>query len=171
MQVLLMLFRKCTLILGTLYSETTIYPMAPTDVIIRPWSGQVSKIQARWRMDTFNRHVDEYISMGNDHRQKLDIEIASKIGINGGPLYKHCEAIGCNNREKRDVDKMRGCGGCKAVSTRTTLNAIASTFPHDLPLTEFRYTTARRRAKHSIGNATECDVKKARTNLNVLHHK
>ena len=171
MQVLLMLFRKCTLILGTLYSETAIDPMAPTDAIIRPWSGQVSKIQARWRMDTFNRHVDEYISMGNDHRPKLDIEIASKIGINGGPLYKHCEAIGCNNREKRDVDKMKGCGGCKAVSTRTTLNAIAFPSPHDVPLTEFRYTTARRRVKHSIGNATECGVKKARTNPNVLHHK
>lgn len=85
----------------------------------RPWAGQVSKMQARWRMDTWNRHVDEYINMGNDHRSRVEIEIAAKVGINGGPLYKHCEALGCDKHEKRDVDKMRGCGGCKAVSTST----------------------------------------------------
>ncbi|CAL1717150.1 unnamed protein product [Somion occarium] len=81
----------------------------------RPWAGQVSRVQAKRRMNAWNQLVDDYIASRRDPRRKLDVEIAAKIGINGGPLYKHCEATGCNKHEKRDVEKLKGCSGCKAI--------------------------------------------------------
>ena len=59
--------------------------------------------------------MDEYIILGKDPRPRLDIELAAKIGLHGGPLYRRCESRDCNKVEGRDVDKMKCCAKCKLV--------------------------------------------------------
>ena len=75
----------------------------------------MSKVEAHKRMEEWNTAVDEYISTVHDYRPRIDIEIASKIGMNGGPLYKRCQADDCNKAEKRDLEKLLRCGSCEAV--------------------------------------------------------
>lgn len=67
-------------------------------------------------MDEWNRAVDKYMASGVDPRPRFDIELQSKIGMTGGPLYKICEADNCKKAEGREVDKMKCCGSCKLVS-------------------------------------------------------
>lgn len=68
-------------------------------------------------MNEWNAAVDLYIKDGRDSRPLFDIELQAKIGPDGRPMYKKCEAEGCQKIEKRDVDKMKCCGACKRVST------------------------------------------------------
>jgi len=85
------------------------------DFFARLWLGQLSKVECKKRMDEWNGAVDKYIASGKDLRPKIDIELAAKIGMNGGPLYKRCEAESCDRVEVRDVEKMKCCGSCKLV--------------------------------------------------------
>lgn len=66
-------------------------------------------------MNEWNEAVDKYIATQGDPRPPFEIALQAKIGIHGGPLYRHCEAEGCSKVEDRDVDKMKGCGKCKLV--------------------------------------------------------
>lgn len=67
--------------------------------------------QERW-----NAAVDSYISQGKDMRTRVEIEQAAKIGLSGGALYRHCEGIGCNKIEGRNIEKLKPCSRCKMVS-------------------------------------------------------
>lgn len=79
------------------------------------WTRNISKIEAKKRMDEWNTAVDEYIVQGTDVRDHFDIEFASKIGMNGGALYKECEC--CRMVEGRDYSgKFKCCSSCKLVS-------------------------------------------------------
>lgn len=82
---------------------------------IRPWGKHLSKLDCKQWSEEWNRHVDEYIALGRDRRSRVDIELAAKIGLHGGPLYRRCEAEGCTKVESRDVDRMKCCGNCKLV--------------------------------------------------------
>ena len=87
-------------------------------VCVSVWTGQLSKIESKRRTDEWNAAVDAYVASGRDPRRLFDVELHAKIGLNGGPLYKHCEAQGCGNVEKRDVEKMKCCGSCKLVRSQ-----------------------------------------------------
>ena len=65
---------------------------------------------------TWNKAIDEYISLGKDTRPKDIIERAAKIGGSNGPLYRMCEGVGCTNTEGCGEVKIRLCSGCKIVS-------------------------------------------------------
>ncbi|KAK7032245.1 hypothetical protein VNI00_013203 [Paramarasmius palmivorus] len=91
------------------------YALDKVDFFPQPWEGQLSKVEAHKRMEEWNTAVDEYISTVHDYRPRIDIEIASKIGMNGGPLYKRCQADDCNKAEKRDLEKLLRCGSCEAT--------------------------------------------------------
>ena len=89
----------------------------------RPWTTQISKKEAQKRMEEWNEAVDKYIAerpLYIDRRPDLRlgsvIEIEAKVGLNGGPLYRHCEADGCSKVEKRDIEQIKSCSGCKRVS-------------------------------------------------------
>jgi len=89
------------------FKNTTIYP--------KPWTKQYSKLESQSRMDVWNKAVDRYIATGQDTRSCLEIQIQSKLDMNGGPLYKTCEAQGCRIVEGRDQDRLQCCGGCKLI--------------------------------------------------------
>ncbi|KAJ3551211.1 hypothetical protein NM688_g4836 [Phlebia brevispora] len=92
-----------------------VYALDHTDFFARPWENQLSKVEAHKRMDEWNKAVDEYIEVKGDKRPRFDIELKAKIGADGGPLYRHCEAEGCTKVEQRDVEKMKCCSGCKKI--------------------------------------------------------
>ncbi|CAL1717168.1 unnamed protein product [Somion occarium] len=79
----------------------------------RPWDGQLSKAESKTCMEKWNALVDTYIASGVDSRSRFDIELAAKISMSGGPLYKHCDATNCRHVEKRDVPAMKTCGRCQ----------------------------------------------------------
>ncbi|KAF5364996.1 hypothetical protein D9758_008095 [Tetrapyrgos nigripes] len=83
--------------------------------IPKPWEGIISKIESYDSMREWNAHVDRYIATIPDPRPRIEIEIQSKIGPHGGPLYRFCEAKGCNKVEGRELEKMQGCAGCHLV--------------------------------------------------------
>ncbi|KAF7796455.1 hypothetical protein EIP86_007632 [Pleurotus ostreatoroseus] len=91
------------------------FAMDSVDFFARPWEGQLSKIEAQQRMNEWNTAVDRYIATEGDPRSRFNIELESKIGLHGGPLYRYCEAEGCDHVEKRDVESMKRCSGCKLV--------------------------------------------------------
>ncbi len=66
-------------------------------------------------MEEWNAAVDSYINEELDMTPIFEIEMEAKIDSRGGPLYKCCEAEGCDSVEGRDVDKMKCCSGCKLV--------------------------------------------------------
>lgn len=84
-------------------------------LVISPWNGEISKIEAQTRVAIWNTLVDKYILNEYDSRSRLEIEIEAKIGLDGGPLFKQCEAKGCTNVEGRDINKLKYCSGCKLV--------------------------------------------------------
>lgn len=81
----------------------------------RLWNRNLSRVECKKRADEWNAAVDEYVASGIDGRPVWDIEANSKIGLNGGPLYKGCEAEDCDNIEGRYVEKMKCCSSCKLV--------------------------------------------------------
>lgn len=97
-------------------------------MLCRPWGKHLSKVECKEYSEEWNKLVDDYISLRRDRRSRLDIELAAKIGLHGGPLYRHCEAKGCKKVERRDVDKMKCCGSCKLVRV---LVAKSNEGPHD----------------------------------------
>ena len=80
-----------------------------------PLDTPVPKIGRRDDMVAWNDAVDEYIATQNDFRLRFDIELEAKIGLDGGPLYKTCEALDCDRVEQRDVESLKQCSGCKRV--------------------------------------------------------
>ncbi|KAJ3551210.1 hypothetical protein NM688_g4837 [Phlebia brevispora] len=89
------------------------YAFYRTDFFPRPWGGCISKLRAQKLMKVWNTKVDEYIRNEGDTRSAREIEIEAKIGVHGGPLYRRCEAEGCNNIEGREIEKVKYCGRCK----------------------------------------------------------
>lgn len=77
-------------------------------------------------MNEWNAVVDQYIATQGDPRDRLQIEVAAKIGIDGGPLYKACSAQNCGAIEKIDVPSLRKCSGCGIVSLFGFLDTSAS---------------------------------------------
>lgn len=65
---------------------------------------------------TWNKHIDDYISQGNDLRPRSEIERAAKIGSGNGALIRICEAPSCGKVEKHDVETLLKCSKCKMVS-------------------------------------------------------
>ncbi|KAK7034713.1 hypothetical protein VNI00_012120 [Paramarasmius palmivorus] len=92
------------------------YALARVDFNPGPWDKQISKLECQKRMHEWNDAVDEYIATQRDPRPRLDIEVAVKIAMSGSPLYKTCQAEGCNKAEKRDVQTLSRCSGCKVTS-------------------------------------------------------
>ena len=74
-----------------------------------------SKAETKRQMDEWNALVDGYISLQKDPRPRFEIELGAKIGPDGGPLYKRCEANDCSNVMGRDVEELKKCSGCKTV--------------------------------------------------------
>ena len=72
-------------------------------------------------MNMWNELVDAYIATGEDPRPPFEIEVEAKIGLNGGPLYRRCEADGCHRLQGRDADSVFCCGGCRRVSASRSL--------------------------------------------------
>ncbi|EKM48441.1 uncharacterized protein PHACADRAFT_202808 [Phanerochaete carnosa HHB-10118-sp] len=65
-------------------------------------------------MDEWNAIVDGYIAESTDKRERFDIELASKIGANGGALYKKCDY--CHKVQGRDYHgNLKCCSGCKLI--------------------------------------------------------
>ncbi|KAF5364887.1 hypothetical protein D9758_008106 [Tetrapyrgos nigripes] len=92
-----------------------LYPMEFSNFMPRPWAGLLSKVEYYDRMREWNKIVDQYIATVPDSRTRIEIEIQSKIGPHGGPLYRFCEAEGCKTAEGRDLEKIQGCAGCQLV--------------------------------------------------------
>ncbi|KIP02756.1 hypothetical protein PHLGIDRAFT_122182 [Phlebiopsis gigantea 11061_1 CR5-6] len=80
-----------------------LHALTSVDFVPRVWTGQLSKGECK-------RRVDEWNAAGADRRSVFDIALRAKIGLNGGPLYKHCEGQNCSNVEARDVRKTKCCG-------------------------------------------------------------
>lgn len=76
-------------------------------------------------MVEWNGLVDEYIATGKDIRPRIDIERMSKIGVHGGPLYRQCEADGCDRYEGIDIQTLKHCAGCKLVSVFPFLRPVS----------------------------------------------
>ncbi|KAJ7442658.1 hypothetical protein FB451DRAFT_1105628 [Mycena latifolia] len=72
-----------------------------------------SKYDCRQKQNTWNAAVDKYIASGEDSRPRFEIEVAAKIGTSLGPLFRACEAEGCNKLEGRDIEKVSTCARCK----------------------------------------------------------
>ena len=66
-------------------------------------------------MDEWNEGVDKYIATQGDSRSREVIERCAKIALDGGPLYKRCEAASCERVEGVDVDHLKRCSKCKRV--------------------------------------------------------
>lgn len=82
-------------------------------------------------MDVWNGFVDDYIATQGDPRNRIDIEIEVKIGVDGGPLYKTCYTKGCGAIEKRDVPSLKRYSGCGIVSSSCLSEAFKLTnLPH-----------------------------------------
>ena len=64
-------------------------------------------------MDEWNSLVDEYINLKGSARDGVDIELEAKVGLDGGPLHKHCSA--CGKFQGRDVASLMRCSGCSVV--------------------------------------------------------
>ncbi|TFY60313.1 hypothetical protein EVJ58_g5227 [Rhodofomes roseus] len=58
------------------------------------WGRKYSKIDNKRRAEEWNAAIDDYIALGTDQRDVRQIERCSKVGIDGGPLYKQCERPG-----------------------------------------------------------------------------
>ncbi|TDL24233.1 hypothetical protein BD410DRAFT_827242 [Rickenella mellea] len=80
---------------------------------VRPLGRKVPKQFSSRYAKSFNGYVDQYIAKGRDPRNKLEIEIAAKIGPSCGALYRVCEADGCNKQEGRNIDMLKMCQACK----------------------------------------------------------
>ncbi|KAI0950807.1 hypothetical protein AcW1_008014 [Taiwanofungus camphoratus] len=91
------------------------YAMKEVDFMLIFWDKQFSRIECQFRVDTWNGAVDRYIALGKDKRSLHQIEVESKIGLDGGPLYKRCEGAQCNQIEGPNGDKMKCCSRCKRV--------------------------------------------------------
>ncbi|KAF5368927.1 hypothetical protein D9758_002888 [Tetrapyrgos nigripes] len=92
-----------------------LFAMDFVDFFPKPWSGILSKLEGHKRMSEWNKEVDRYIETMHDPRNRIDIEVESKIGPHGGPLYRFCEAEDCDKVEGRDLDKMKACSQCQLV--------------------------------------------------------
>ena len=66
-------------------------------------------------MEEWNSAVDKYMRAEGCFRDAFDVEYKAKIGLDGGPLYKTCDAEGCYRIEKRDVATLMRCSGCSLV--------------------------------------------------------
>ncbi|GJE99459.1 zf-MYND domain-containing protein [Phanerochaete sordida] len=89
-----------------------LYALGKVDFAPRLWGGNLSKVEAKKRMDEWNGAIDKYIARGTDSRDRFTIELMSKIGMNGGALHKECDC--CFKVENRDfVGKLRCCSSCK----------------------------------------------------------
>ena len=82
----------------------------------RPMERRLSKNDGKILSGYWNAAVDEYIVLGADHRSALEIEQAAKLDPDFGPLWKHCEASGCNELGHPGL-KMKACAGCKRACT------------------------------------------------------
>ncbi|PCH42107.1 hypothetical protein WOLCODRAFT_163525 [Wolfiporia cocos MD-104 SS10] len=80
----------------------------------KPWERRYSKAVCRNSAEHWNNSVDEYIDNGSDPRPRYEIEVASKLATDGGPLYKRCEAAGCSHIQGPDL-QMKCCSGCKRI--------------------------------------------------------
>lgn len=88
----------------------------------------ITKNKMLERMLEWNGLIDEYIAqhLHDDKfmRTALEIEVDAKIAAHGGPLYRHCEAEGCDQAEKRDVPKLQACAGCKLVRASQSIAVL-----------------------------------------------
>lgn len=127
-----------------------------------------SRAESKERMDEWNTLVDSYINSTKDARSRFEIELFAKIGMDGGPLYKRCEAQSCTNVEVRDVTpgQMKRCSACKlvsAVSPGTGKNTHCST--------NIRSFIATLPARKRIGQYTKLTAKRRRTTHKRYLHR
>ncbi|TDL24228.1 hypothetical protein BD410DRAFT_114091 [Rickenella mellea] len=94
----------------------------------RPLGRKIPKNYATHLAEVFNEHVDDYITSGQDSRNKLEIEIAAKLGSSCGALYRVCEADGCNQQEGCGLRKLKYCPQCRMVFTYTSLLLTSTDF-------------------------------------------
>ncbi|KAJ6595686.1 hypothetical protein DFH09DRAFT_1072632 [Mycena vulgaris] len=73
--------------------------------------------EAEWNdvVRLWNEAVDAYIASNVDRRTPETIENAAKVGAEGGPLHRRCEAVGCASLEDRDGVKLSRCGACNTT--------------------------------------------------------
>ncbi|KAL6301392.1 hypothetical protein BKA93DRAFT_738905, partial [Sparassis latifolia] len=83
----------------------------------RPWEKTLSKTECQTRADLWNAAVDRYIAAKMDPRPTKEIEVFSKLGLDGGPLFKRCENETCGIIVGLGVDsefcELKRCGACK----------------------------------------------------------
>ncbi|TDL24220.1 hypothetical protein BD410DRAFT_786321 [Rickenella mellea] len=79
----------------------------------RPLGRKLPKTYAVDLAQAFNEYVDDYVASGQDFRQKMEIEIAAKLGSSCGALYRVCEANGCNEQEGRSLKQLKYCRECR----------------------------------------------------------
>ncbi|KIY65735.1 hypothetical protein CYLTODRAFT_400012 [Cylindrobasidium torrendii FP15055 ss-10] len=79
-----------------------------------PW--KLSEADATSRMNLWNGLVDEYLDRTfHQEGARFLFEKEAKIGLHGGPLFRHCESPGCGNVKDRDVDSLQKCSSCKLI--------------------------------------------------------
>ncbi|KAJ7775207.1 hypothetical protein B0H16DRAFT_1408516 [Mycena metata] len=64
-------------------------------------------------VDEWNKAVDKYIAQNVDSRPRFEIELAAKVGVSLGIMYRECEAEGCDKIEGRNLGKVSTCSQCQ----------------------------------------------------------
>ncbi|CCM04267.1 uncharacterized protein FIBRA_06436 [Fibroporia radiculosa] len=64
-------------------------------------------------MDTWNAAVDKYIASTSAGAKRVEIEREAKVGVDGGPLFKYCQGVGCGQVEDVAGVKLKCCGQCR----------------------------------------------------------
>ncbi|KAK7462883.1 hypothetical protein VKT23_007462 [Stygiomarasmius scandens] len=92
-----------------------IFALDNVDFVPRPYQRQLTKQEEQRHMQEWNAAIDRYIETSSDSRSRTEIEIATKIASHGGPLFRRCEADGCEKVEGRDIEKMQKCSQCGLI--------------------------------------------------------
>ncbi|PCH42474.1 hypothetical protein WOLCODRAFT_71695 [Wolfiporia cocos MD-104 SS10] len=80
-----------------------------------PFDCTMPKFACKDLMSKWNAAVDQYIGLGTDGQSRAAIELEAKIGLDGGPVHKHCEATGCGNVDGVGGTTLKCCGACKRI--------------------------------------------------------